>query len=118
MTKRRHTPSIVRLAIAAVLALSIALYAQEKAIISGRLSSAYSPETQEEREGFLLKATVVTMGPADGRPSWRATLDDGLRRHDAAVNTENGSGPTRRNYRLNLAAYQLDKLLGLNLVPA
>ena len=31
--------------------------------------------------------------------------------------SEDGSGPTRRNYRFNVAAYELDKLLGLNLVP-
>ena len=51
-----------------------------------------------------------------GRPGV-ASLDDGTRRHDASVVTEDGSGPTRRNYRFNVAAYPLDKLLGLNLVP-
>jgi hypothetical protein len=75
-----------------------------------------SLETREAREAFLLKASVVTDAPADGRLSWRATLDDGTRRHDASVVTEDGSGPTRRNYRFNVAAYELDKLLGLNLV--
>jgi hypothetical protein len=30
---------------------------------------------------------------------------------------DDGSGPTRRNFRFNLAAYELNKLLGLNLVP-
>jgi hypothetical protein len=59
---------------------------------------------------------MVTGAPEDGRPSWRATLDDGTRKHDASVNAEDGSGPTRANYRYNLAAYELDKLLGLNLV--
>ena len=75
-----------------------------------------SSETRDEREAFLSKANVVTEAPMDGRPSWRAGLDDGTRRHDAAVVTEDGSGPTRRNYRFNVAAYELDKLLGLNLV--
>ena len=65
----------------------------------------------------MSKASFVTDAPADGRPSWRAGLDDGTRRHDASVVTADGSGPTRRNYRFNLAAYELDKLLGLNLVP-
>jgi hypothetical protein len=76
-----------------------------------------SLETRDEREAFLSKASVVTDAPSDGRPSWRAGLDDGTRRHDASVDTEDGSGPTRRNYRFNVAAYELDKLLGLNLVP-
>jgi len=73
-------------------------------------------ETRDEREAFLSKASVGTDAPTDGRLSWRATLDDGARRHDASVVTEDGSGPTGRNYRFNVAAYELDKLLGLNLV--
>jgi hypothetical protein len=76
-----------------------------------------SLETRDEREAFLSKASVVTDAPSDGRSSWRAGLDDGTRRHEASVDTEDGSGPTRRNYRFNVAAYELDKLLGLNLVP-
>jgi hypothetical protein len=74
--------------------------------------------TREDREAFLSKASFVTDPPTDGSPSWRAGLDDGTRRHDASVVTEDGRGPTRRDYRFNLAAYELDKLLGLNLVPA
>jgi hypothetical protein len=76
-----------------------------------------SLETRDAREAFLSKASFVTDAPTDGRPSWLASLDDGIRRHDASVVTEDGSGPTRRNYRFNVAAYELDKLLGLNLVP-
>jgi len=30
--------------------------------------------------------------------------------------TEDGSGPTHRNYRFNVAAYELNTLLGLHLV--
>ena len=74
-------------------------------------------ETRDEREAFLSKASFVSDAPPDGRPSWRAGLDDGSRKHDASVVTDDGSGPTGRNYRFNLAAYELDKLLGLNLVP-
>jgi hypothetical protein len=33
------------------------------------------------------------------------------------VVTADGRGPTRQDYRFNLAAYELDKLLRLNLVP-
>ena len=74
-------------------------------------------ETRDEREAFLSKASFVSDAPPDGRPSWRAGLDDGSRKHDASVVTNDGSGPTGLNYRFNLAAYELDKLLGLNLVP-
>ena len=74
-------------------------------------------DTRDEREAFLATASFATDAPTDGRRSWRAGLDDGTRRHDASVVTEDGSGPTGRNYRFNVAAYELDKLLGLNLVP-
>lgn len=72
--------------------------------------------TRDQREAFLSKANVVSDAPTNGRLSWRVTLDDGTRTHDALVVTEDGSGPTGRNYKFNVAAYELDKLLGLNLV--
>jgi len=75
-----------------------------------------SLETSAEREVFLLKANIVTEAPADGRSSWRVSLDDGNRKHDAGVETADGSDPTRRDYRFNVAAYELNKVLGLNLV--
>jgi hypothetical protein len=75
-------------------------------------------DTGAAREGFLSKANLVSDAPVDRRPSWRATLDDGSRKHDASVETADGTGPTRRNYKFNVAAYELDKALGLNLVPA
>jgi len=75
-----------------------------------------SLETRDAREAFLATAPMGTDAPPDGRPLWRATLDDGTRKHDASVNAEDGSGPTQRNFRYNVAAYELDKLLGLNLV--
>src|SRR5688500_7080314 len=80
-------------------------------------TAAASLVTRSEREAFLMKARVATASPTDGRLSWRAVLDDGMRKHDASVVTDDGSGPTTRNYRFNLAAYELDQLLGLNLVP-
>lgn len=75
-----------------------------------------SLEARDEREAFLSTAKIVTDLPADGRRSWRVTLEDEARRHDASVVTEDGTGPTRSNYRFNVAAYEVDKLLGLNLV--
>jgi len=80
-------------------------------------AAASSFATRDEREAFLATARFATDPPTDGRPSWRAVLDDGTRKHDASVITGDGSGPTRLNYRFNVAAYELDKLLGLNLVP-
>ena len=80
-------------------------------------AAASSFVTRVEREAFLATAHFATDPPTDGRPSWRASLDDGTRKHDASVVTADGSGPTRGNYKFNVAAYELDKLLGLNLVP-
>ena len=80
-------------------------------------AAAGSLVTRSEREAFLAKATVAPGSPADDRPSWRAVLNDGTRSHEASVVTGDGSGPTQRNYKFNLAAYQLDKLLGLDMVP-
>ena len=80
-------------------------------------STPVSLTTRDEREAFLSKSRFVTDPPADGRRSWRASLTDGTLKHDASVNTEDGSGPTRQDYRFNLAAYELDKLLDLRLVP-
>lgn len=98
------------LVIFVVVVLSGAVYGEDQ---GGTPSSL---ETRAEREVFLSKAGVVTETPTDGRRSWRATLGDGTRRHDASVVTDDGSGPTRSDYRYNVAAYELDKLLGLNLV--
>lgn len=101
---------LVLLLLCVILVLPVPAHRREQAGTPSRR------EAQDEREAFLLKASVVTDAPTDGRASWRATLDDGTRRHDASVVTEDGTGPTRRNYRFNVAAYELDKLLGLNLV--
>ena len=78
-----------------------------------------SLQTGAEREAFLLKASIVDdPGPPSGaRRTWRVSLDDGKRKHDAGVEAADGSDPTSRNYRFNVAAYELDKALGLNLVP-
>ncbi len=78
-----------------------------------------SLETRADKETFLSKASIVSDArfPSDASRSWRVSLDDGNRKHDAAVETADGSDPTGRDYRFNLAAYELDKMLGLNLVP-
>jgi len=94
-----------------IFALSAPTYGRQQA------RALSSLDTRDEREVFLAKASFATEPPGDGKPSWRASLDDGTRRHEASVVTEDGSGPTRRNYKFNVAAYELDKLLGLNMVP-
>jgi hypothetical protein len=81
--------------------------------------AAPSPlETRAEREAFLLNARIVndTALPSGATSSRRVVLEDRQRRHDAGVETADGSDPTRRSYKFNVAAYELDKVLGLNLV--
>lgn len=111
MAKSAVDYSLVLLVCVALWVVSVPAHARQQP------PAASSFGTRAEREAFLATARVMTDPPADGRPSWRAVLDDGTRQHDASVVTEDGSGPTRRNYRFNVAAYELDKLLGLNLVP-
>lgn len=97
-----------------ILLLPVAAKAQEQR------AAAASPLTRAEREEFLLKAGIVgerELSPTAKYPyQWRITLDDGKRKHDAAVNAEDGSSPSRRDYRFNVAAYELDKVLELNMV--
>lgn len=76
-----------------------------------------SLETRADKEAFLLKAAIVNdQAASDTRRSWRIKLDDGTRKHDAWVESSDGSDPTSQDHRFNVAAYELDKALGLNLV--
>lgn len=70
------------------------------------------------REQFLLTATIVSEArlPSDPRRSWRATLDDGTRKQFAVVETQTSQDPFQGDYRFNVAAYELDKILELGLV--
>jgi hypothetical protein len=86
--------------------------------------------TREQQEQFLLRAKVtrsetLSVGITN---SQRVTLDDGRITHDAQFQSvdifkpryETGSGTEinfRDSYKFNIAAYRLDKLLGLNMVP-
>src|SRR5688572_16841815 len=74
-------------------------------------------QSRAENEAFLATATIVTDAPTDGRPNWRASLVSDTVKHDASVESVDGSDPTRRDHRFNVAAYELDKLLQLGLVP-
>ncbi len=78
--------------------------------------AAASALTRAEQEEFLLKASIVSERPRNKYQS-RITLDDGKRKHDANVETEDGTTATQRNYRFNVSAYELDKVLELNFLP-
>jgi hypothetical protein len=81
--------------------------------------AAHPPlETRSQRELFLLGADILDepRQSSEARRSGRMTLDDGKKRHDAAVEAADGSDPSQRNYRFNVAAYELDKMVGLDLV--
>jgi hypothetical protein len=86
--------------------------------------------TRAQKEDFLLKAKVVkTQNPAKGiTETRRATLNDGTLTHDASIQTidefqqkaELPSGTIynfKDSWKFNLAAYKLDRLLGLNMIP-
>ena len=72
--------------------------------------------TRAEAETFLSKASVTAnrqLYPG----TTRITLDDGTRKHDATVqNLDPDNAPQGEVYGLNIAAYELDKMLELNLV--
>jgi hypothetical protein len=74
------------------------------------------PVTRTEKEEFLSKASIVEEGDSSASKFWRVTLDDGKRKHDAAIETSTGREPSQRDYRFNVAAYELDKALELNFV--
>jgi hypothetical protein len=73
-----------------------------------------APMTSGEREAFLLQATIV--GEATLAKVRRVSLSDGQRAHEASVETSTSPVPSQPDYRSNVAAYELDKLLGLDLV--
>lgn len=88
------------------------------------------PLTDQEKEEFLSRAKVLrrkelSVGVTN---SERATLGDGKLTHDAHVQDVNISKAAfqtvqgteinfRDSYKFNIAAYRLDRLLGLNAVP-
>ena len=93
-------------------------------------TTASSGLSRPQMEEFLLKARVVgqkelKVGVTN---SQRANLDDGTRKHDAHIQTVDISMSSfqsargtefnfRDSYKFNIAAYELDKLLELNMVP-
>jgi hypothetical protein len=86
--------------------------------------------TLEEKEAFLKKAKVTrTRGVSKGvTGTLRATLSDGTLTHDASIQTIDESMREFRSnrgtelnfvdsWRYNVAAYRLDRLLGLDMIP-
>jgi len=86
--------------------------------------------SRDQMEQFLLNANVVqrkTLGQGVTN-SERATLSDGQVQHDAhiqSIDVQSNSFTSKRgtelnfkdSYKFNIAAYRLDKILGLNMIP-
>jgi hypothetical protein len=109
----------------AVVVLTGAVTAQES-----QTAQTGTAVSDAEKEQFLLHADVVrTKGVSTGiTGTQRATLSDGKLTHDASVQTIDVYKPTfqtakgtelnfRDSYKYNIAAYRLDRLLGLNMIP-
>jgi hypothetical protein len=112
-----------------VFACNFTLTALEQNPPETKASSA-AKLSRAEMEEFLMTAKVVarknlSMGITN---SQRATLDDGRLKHDAHIQTVDIHKTTfqtatrtefnfRDTYKFNMAAYELDKLLDLNMVP-
>jgi hypothetical protein len=88
------------------------------------------PRSRDQMEQFLLNANVVqrkTLGQGVTN-SERATLSDGQVQHDAhiqSIDVQKSAFTSKRgtelnfkdSYKFNIAAYRLDKILGLNMIP-
>jgi hypothetical protein len=75
---------------------------------------------QKEMENYLRTAKVVSKSRAGGRGvNWILSLDDGKTARQGFFKTINRPRPTNipDSYKYGIAAYELDKLLDLNLVP-
>ena len=97
---------------------------------SNQAAAPFAPWEDKEKEQFLLSAKLVqTKGIRTGvTGTQRATLSNDQITHDAHVQTidvqkdrfTTASGTElnfRDSYKFNIAAYRLDRLVGLNMVP-
>ncbi len=86
--------------------------------------------TQAEKEAFLRNARIVKKWhtPRGVANPWQAILDDGTMQHDAHIQTVDVRKDThqtargvefdfRDSYKYNIAAYELAKILELDMVP-
>ena len=93
---------------------------------NGNAATVPAGLTDVEKEEFLGTAKVIKRRkvPVGITQSERATLSDGRLTHDAHIQTVDISYEHRvsafnfrDSYKFNIAAYKLDRLLGLNMVP-
>jgi hypothetical protein len=111
--------------------LSIPLFIIGSALTAPFLTAAddLSRLTDAEKEALLLNGTIVgakTIDHGVTQPK-RATLSDGKLEHDAQIQVidrelppfirDGKAFPNFDRWRYNVAAYRLDRLLGLNMVP-
>ena len=101
------------------------------AVIPATAPSTPGQLTREQMERFLQTARIVNERPIEAgiTRTKRITLTDGQFTHDAHVQTidvykavfRSTEGKIERNfrdsYKFNIAAYQLSKLLGMDMVP-
>ena len=119
-----------RIVLAAILAASTAAWPTDSRAAPQTATPPAPLLGDAEREAFLLEAEIVEDRPAPRGVTLprRVTLRRGEYEHDAAVQTheeyrsqlKTGSGleiDFRDTWRNNVAAYRLDRLLGLGFVP-
>ena len=106
------------------------LFTTAAALLLSTMAQAAAPTTDEQREQFLLEAEVVKKKGAKAGTTGtsRLTLRHGDITHDAHLQTidvfkdrfQTASGMElnfRDSYKFNIAAYRLDRLINLNMVP-
>lgn len=116
---------------ALVVRSALAILIPAWAALAGQQEVSPSPSlTLAEKEAFLLKARIVQKWhtPRGVAYPWQAILDDGQMQHDAHIQTvevSKASYQTKRgiefnfrdSYKFNIAAYELAKILELDMVP-
>ncbi len=108
--------------------ITAALLLPVAGVLAQQLSA--TPLSDEEKAQFLLTANVSKTRtiPVGVTLSKKAILSDGQRTHQAHIQTIEVSKPAhptargmelnfRDSYKFNIAAYRLDRLLNLNMVP-
>src|SRR5262245_3626726 len=119
-----------RLLIAGALAFSVLAFQLQKAP-APQPPAAQAFASSQEIEKFLQEAKIIkARGTKVGTTNaWRLTLDDGQRQHLALFKTidEREPGATqfsgsaeidfKDSWMFEVAAYEIDRLLGLNMVP-
>jgi hypothetical protein len=95
------------------------------ATAAGAQPASAPPQDDRLRELFLQQAEVVSVQPAGGMTSLRAVLRRGGLAHDADIHLVDEASQAdgrvdadvRDSYKNDVAAYRLDRILGLGMVP-